>query len=96
MEKLLTRLNMGVVRLWSDMSTAAEVPYGTGCIVCTMEKANTYVNRLLEGGMLHNICCVVVDELHMVRRSICCCMIMPQQLLTIGRWTPATDRMCDR
>lgn len=42
MEQLLKRLSMGVVRLWSDMSTAAEIPYGTGCIVCTLEKASIF------------------------------------------------------
>lgn len=39
-------------------------------IVCTIEKANTLVNKLLEEGKLSDvISTVVVDELHMVRTS---------------------------
>jgi DNA polymerase theta len=35
-------------------------------VVCTIEKANALVNRLLEEESLTQLCCVVVDELHMV------------------------------
>ena len=34
--------------------------------VCTLEKANATVNRLAHEGRLGELCCVVVDELHMV------------------------------
>lgn len=37
-----------------------------GVVVCTIEKANALVNRLLEEESLTQLCCVVVDELHMV------------------------------
>ena len=50
------------------MCGCRQVPPGTGCIVCTMEKANGYVNQLLQDGALATLCCIVVDELHMVRR----------------------------
>eukprot|EP00955_Chlamydomonas_euryale_P105658 365655-Chlamydomonas_euryale.AAC.16 len=34
--------------------------------VCTIEKANAAVNRLVQEGRVHELCCVVVDEAHMV------------------------------
>jgi len=34
--------------------------------VCTIEKANAVVNRLMEDGQLDRLCCVVLDELHMI------------------------------
>ena len=36
-------------------------------VVCTIEKANLLLNRMLEEDALHKLSCVVVDELHMVR-----------------------------
>ena len=35
-------------------------------MVCTVEKANLVVNRMLEEGTLGMLCCVVVDEVHML------------------------------
>lgn len=37
-----------------------------GVVVCTIEKANALVNKMLEDDTLSQISCVVVDELHMV------------------------------
>jgi len=37
-----------------------------GVIVATIEKANALVSRMLEEECLEQLCCVVVDELHMV------------------------------
>ena len=34
--------------------------------VCTIEKANAVVNKLMEDGELDKLCCVVLDELHMI------------------------------
>jgi hypothetical protein len=38
-----------------------------GVVVCTIEKAHALVQKMLEDDKLHNLGCVVVDELHMVR-----------------------------
>ena len=35
-------------------------------MVCTVEKANLVVNRMLEEGTLGLLSCVVVDEVHML------------------------------
>lgn len=34
--------------------------------MCSIEKANNCVSRLLCEGRLHELCCVVVDELHLL------------------------------
>lgn len=34
--------------------------------VCSYEKGNGAVNRLVAAGQLHELCCVVVDEFHML------------------------------
>jgi len=68
MEGLLQHMRMGVMQLWGGTApNGMDIPENTGCIVCTIEKANTLVNRLLEDNMLGSLSCVVVDELHMVR-----------------------------
>lgn len=48
--------NQGGGSLPKDMSVA----------VCTIEKANSLVNRLLEEGRLSELGIIVIDELHMV------------------------------
>ena len=30
--------------------------------VCTIEKANGAVNRLVQEGRMHELCCIIVDE----------------------------------
>lgn len=34
--------------------------------VCTIEKANSLVNRLMEDGQLHTVGSIVVDEMHLI------------------------------
>jgi DNA polymerase theta len=41
-------------------------PQSTGIIVCTIEKANILINRLLEEENMGVLSCLVIDELHMV------------------------------
>lgn len=47
-------------------SASAPLPNDAGAVVCTIERANLLVNRLLAAGELDTLCCCVVDELHMV------------------------------
>ena len=41
-------------------------PNGEAVAVCTIEKANVCINRLLQEGRLGELCCIVIDELHMI------------------------------
>jgi hypothetical protein len=59
-------------RLFPSRPCAHRVaPARPGVVVCTIEKAHALVQKMLEEEQLHNLGCVVVDELHMVR---CGCM----------------------
>lgn len=54
--------------MWLDttMPACLSVRVPAGVIVATIEKANALVSRMLEEECLEQLCCVVVDELHMV------------------------------
>ena len=48
-------------------SRRSQISPTSGAVVCNFERANMWVNQLLEEGTLRDtICCIVVDELHMV------------------------------
>lgn len=55
-----------VARCFSSQGRGSAIGAAT-IFVCTMERANSLANRWLEEGQLSKLCCVVVDELHMVR-----------------------------
>jgi replicative superfamily II helicase len=40
--------------------------------VCTVEKANSALNKLIEEQRLHELACIVVDEAHMVADASRC------------------------
>ena len=46
-------------------------------MVCTIEKANQIITRLLEEDSMGLLSCIVVDELHMVMLPV-----LPSQLMT--------------
>ncbi|EIE23289.1 hypothetical protein COCSUDRAFT_42188 [Coccomyxa subellipsoidea C-169] len=67
LERLLKPLDKEVRGMYSNKSGAAGInPETTGVVVCTIEKANILVNRLLEEEKMGILSCLVIDELHMV------------------------------
>ncbi len=56
---------------YSDRGALGPISDAVGVIVCTFEKANALVCRLLEEEALDSLGCVVVDELHMARCLPC-------------------------
>ncbi|CAL8465203.1 g4738 [Coccomyxa elongata] len=65
--RLLQPLEKEVRGMYSNKSGAAGInPETTGIVVCTIEKANILVNRLLEEEKMGILSCLVIDELHMV------------------------------
>eukprot|EP00897_Mesotaenium_endlicherianum_P007786 jgi/Mesen1/7035/ME000366S06241 len=65
MEALLEPLGKRVKGFYGTQG-AHSLPADTSLAVCTIEKANSLVNQLLEDGRLSELALVVVDELHMV------------------------------
>ncbi|KAF5196228.1 Dna polymerase theta protein [Thalictrum thalictroides] len=54
------------VRSYYGIQGGGTLPKDTSVAVCTIEKANSLVNRLLEEGRLSEVGIIVIDELHMV------------------------------
>ncbi|KAF8407042.1 hypothetical protein HHK36_006167 [Tetracentron sinense] len=54
------------VRSYYGSQGGGTLPKDTSVAVCTIEKANSLVNRLLEEGRLSEVGIIVIDELHMV------------------------------
>ncbi|GAA0144171.1 DNA-directed DNA polymerase [Lithospermum erythrorhizon] len=54
------------VRSYYGNQGGGNLPKDTSIAVCTIEKANSLINRLLEEGRLSELGIIVIDELHMV------------------------------
>lgn len=65
LEVLLEPLNKQV-RSYYGNHGGGTLPKDTSVAVCTIEKANSLINRLLEEGRLSELGIIVIDELHMV------------------------------
>lgn len=66
METLLEPFNKRVRSFYGSQGSGT-LPKDTCLAVCTIEKANSLINRLLEEGRLAEVGIMVIDELHMVR-----------------------------
>ena len=58
------------VRSYYGNQGGGTLPKDTSVAVCTIEKANSLLNRLLEDGRLSEVGIIVIDELHMVLYSL--------------------------
>jgi DNA polymerase theta len=47
-------------------SSSPLAPNGETVAICTIEKANVCINRLLQEGRIAELSCIVIDELHMI------------------------------
>lgn len=65
MERLLEPLGKHVRSFYGNQGGGV-LPKDTSVAVCTIEKANSLINRLLEEGRLSEVGIIVIDELHMV------------------------------
>ncbi|CAK9217649.1 unnamed protein product [Sphagnum jensenii] len=65
LESLLEPLGKHV-RGFYGAQGGASLPKDTSVAVCTIEKANLLINKLLEEGRLSELSIIVIDELHMV------------------------------
>ena len=74
LEPVMKACNREVRRDYGPMSQRSDLGPEVGVVVCTFEKANTRINRLIDQQQLGCISCVVVDELHMVRN----CRLSPK------------------
>lgn len=55
-----------VKKNYGGKGSARVLEANTGVVVCTIEKANSLINRMSEERCLSSLSSVVVDELHMV------------------------------
>ncbi|CAI9093473.1 OLC1v1028975C1 [Oldenlandia corymbosa var. corymbosa] len=65
LEMLLEPLSRSVRSYYGNQG-GGTLPKDTSVAVCTIEKANSLINRLLEEGRLSELGIIVIDELHMV------------------------------
>lgn len=74
MEVLLEPLGKHVRSFYGNQG-GGTLPKDTSVAVCTIEKANFLINRLLEEGRLSEVGIIVIDELHMVSYHLCHCLL---------------------
>lgn len=55
-----------IVRSYYGNQGGGTLPQDTSVVICTIEKANSLINKLLEEGRMSEIGIIVIDELHMV------------------------------
>lgn len=72
LESLLEPLGKHVRSFYGNQG-GGSLPKDTSVAVCTIEKANSLINRLLEEGRLSEVGIIVIDELHMV----ICLLVFP-------------------
>ncbi|CAN6470815.1 unnamed protein product [Victoria cruziana] len=65
LESLLQPMNKHVRSFYGSQG-GGTLPTDTSIAVCTIEKANSLINRLLEESRLSEVGIIVIDELHMV------------------------------
>ncbi|KAF3772654.1 Helicase and polymerase-containing protein TEBICHI, partial [Nymphaea thermarum] len=65
LESLLRPMNKHVRSFYGSQG-GGTLPKDTSVAVCTIEKANSLINRLLEESRLSEVGIIVIDELHMV------------------------------
>lgn len=65
MELVLEPLGKHVRSFYGNQG-GGSLPKDTSVAVCTIEKANSLINKLLEEGRLSDVGIIVIDELHMV------------------------------
>ena len=65
--------------------------------VCTIEKANGLVNRLMESGQLHNVGVIIVDEMHLIgdtSRGYLLELLLTKVLYTTEKTTGMNTSVC--
>lgn len=55
-----------VQRCYGQAQGGSTLKEATAVMVCTVEKANIVVNRMVEDNQLSSLCCIVIDEVHML------------------------------
>lgn len=84
LELLLEPLGKNVRSFFGNQG-GGSLPKDTSVAVCTIEKANSLINRLLEEGRLSELGIIVIDELHMVICLFDSCHFTHSSLTC---WTP--------
>eukprot|EP00850_Spirogloea_muscicola_P019963 SM000203S06139 [mRNA] locus=s203:219205:230833:+ [translate_table: standard] len=94
MEALLEPLSKRVVCFFGSQG-GPSLPKDCAVAVCTIEKANTVVNKLLEEGRLVEIAIIVVDEMHMIGdedRGYLLELLLTKLQYSAGFGEPVADR----